>query len=173
MTSEQINPGQWKLSFAEHEAAFIIHMMAQLGRQYQEDTAKMSPALRAYWEGTITRDKSDAKEELTEAQELLTESRAELRSQRLELVENWIQEYELAENRNPWQVEVTGAERDEFVSMLNDRRMMLAFQLGVSEADMEVDPNQIPDESRRHAIFEIDVLGHFILVILGPQIHRP
>jgi hypothetical protein len=173
MTCEKINSGQWLLNFAEHEAAFIIHVLAQLGRQYQEDTSKMSPALRAYWEGTITRGEKDVRAELTDAQEVLTEARAELRSQRLELVESWIREYELAENRDPWPVEVTSAERDEFIAMLNDRRLLLAFQLGVTEADMEVDPNQIPDEARRHAIFEIDVLGHFILVILGPQIHRP
>ncbi len=173
MTSEKINSGQWQLSFAEHEAAFIIHVLAQLGRQYQENPAKMSPALRAYWDGAITRGEKEVQEELTEAQEMLTEARAELRSQRLDLVESWIREYELAESRDPWKVEVTSAERDEFIGMLNDRRLLLAFQLGVTETDMEVDPNQIADEARRHAIFEIDVLGHFILVILGPQIHRP
>ena len=173
MTCEPINPGQWQLNFAEHEAAFIVHVLAQLGRQYQENPAKMSPALRAYWEGTITRGEKDVQTELTEAQEMLTEARAELRSQRQELVEDWIREYELAENRDPWQVDVTSAERDEFVAMLNDRRLMLAFQLGVTESDMDIDPNKIADETRRHTIFEIDVLGHFIMTILGPQIHRP
>ena len=173
MTSEQIDPENWRLSFPEHEAAFIIHILARLGRQYQETPEEMSPALRAYWEGNITRGDAAVKEELTEAQEILSEARAELRSQRLDLVENWIQEYELAENRDPWQVEVTSAERDEFIAMLNDRRLILAFEIGVTEADMEKDPGQISEEARRHAILEIDVLGHFILVMLGPQIHRP
>jgi hypothetical protein len=170
MTCEQIEPGQWRLSFAEPEARFIIHVLAQLGRLYQQDAAQMSPALRAYWQGNIGQGKGP---ELQESQEVLSEARAELRSERLSLVENWIQEFEIAEEREPWLVEVTGAERDEFVAMLNDRRMMLAIELGITERDMEMEPGDIADEARRQSIFEIDVLGHFILITLGPQIHRP
>jgi len=173
MTSEQINPGQWCLSFAEHEAAFIIHILAQLGRQYQEDPAKMSPGARAYWAGCISRGAAKDDEELKDAQEILAETRSELRSQRLDLVENWIREYELAENRDPWRVEVTDAERDEFVSMLNDRRLLRALEIGVTETEMEADPVQIPEDFRRQAILEIDFLGLFIMTILGPQMHRP
>jgi len=176
MTTEQIDPENWRLTFPEHEAAFIINVLARLGRQYQEDPKEMSPGLRAFWDGNITKGTAaNPKElgELADAQQLLVEARTELRSQRLNLVENWIQEYELAETRDPWQVEVSSAERDELIAMLNDRRLLLAFHIGVTESDMEKDPSHIPDEARRHAILEIDVLGHFILVMLGPQIHRP
>jgi len=176
MTTEQIDSEHWRLSFDEHEAAFIVTVLARLGRQYQDDPKNMSPALRAFWDGRITKGEATSpkeQEELADAQELLAESRSELRSQRLSLIENWIQEYELAENRNPWQVELTNAERDEFIAMLNDRRLLLAFSIGVTEADMDSDPRQIPEEARRHAIMEIDFLGHFMLVMLGPQIHRP
>jgi hypothetical protein len=38
---------------------------------------------------------------------------------------------------------------------------------------MEADLGQIANETRRAGILEIDVLGHFILVMLGPQIYRP
>ena len=113
------------------------------------------------------------KNELKEAQEVLSEARAELRSERQALVENWIRDYELAEERDPWKVEISSAERDEFVAMLNDRRLLLALELGITEQDMEADPGQISEEARRSAILEIDVLGHFILVTLGPQIYRP
>ena len=57
--------------------------------------------------------------------------------------------------------------------MLNDRRMLTALELGISEKEMEADPGQIPNEARRAGILEIDVLGHFILVMIGPQIYRP
>ncbi len=173
MTCDQLDSENWRLSFPEHEAGFIINVLARLGRQYQADPERMSPALRAYWDGSITKGEEGTKAELKDSQEVLSEARAELRSQRLGLVENWIQEYELAENRDPWQVEVSTAERDEFISMLNDRRLHLAFEIGVTEQDMEKDPSQISEEARRHAILEIDILGHFILVMLGPQIHRP
>ena len=104
---------------------------------------------------------------------MLAEARSELRGERLALVENWLRDYELSEERDPWKVEITTAERDDFVAMLNDRRMLIAAELGVTELDMEADLSQIANEARRTGILEIDVLGHFILVMLGPQIYRP
>jgi hypothetical protein len=173
MISEQLSPDVWQLSFNEPEAAFVINVLARLGKSYQADMAEMSPALRAYWQGAIAKGEAAQKEDMRESQEVLADARAELRSERLALVENWMREFELAEDRDPWKVELSSAERDEFISMLNDRRMMLAFELGVTEADMEADPSKMTDEARRVGILEIDVLGHFILVMLGPQIHRP
>ena len=173
MNSEQIEAGQWRLSFAEHEAAFLVHVLTRLGQHYQEDIAELPPAQRAYWEGRITRNKISEKNDLKESQEMLSEARAELRSDRLALVETWLREFELAEERDPWTVEISAAERDEFVSMLNDRRLLLALELGITEHDMDAQPSQISSEARRAAILEIDVLGHFIMVTLGPQMHRP
>ena len=173
MICEPIDPGQWRLSFTEPEAGFIIHVLARLGKHYQEDVARMPPVLRAYWQGTITRGGGAGKDDLKEAQEVLAEARAELRAERLALVENWMREFELAEERDPWKVEISGAERDEFAAMLNDRRMLTALELGITEQEMEADPGKISNEARRAGILEIDVLGHFILVMLGPQIYRP
>ena len=173
MTCEQINPELWRLLFAEHEAAFIIHVMAQLGRHYQEDISQMPPALRAYWEGHITGGETTDPDDLREEQQALTEARADLRSERTALVETWIREYELARKRDPWEVNLTGAERDEFIALLNDRRMQIALDLGITQTDMEAEPAGISEERRRHGILEIDVLGHIILVMLGPQIYRP
>ena len=173
MICEEIDPGYWRLSFAEPEAVFIINVLAQLGRHYQEDVEKLPPALRTYWQGTLASGESAEAEDLKESQEMLAESRAELRSDRLALVENWIREFEMAESRDPWKVDISSAERDEFVAMLNDRRMLVALQAGVTEHDMEVDPARIPDELRRQAVWEIDMLGYFLLMTLGPQIYRP
>jgi hypothetical protein len=173
MTCELIEPGRWRLSFTGPEAGFILNVLARLGKNYQENISRMPPALRAYWQGTISRDGAADKEGLKESQEVLAEARAELRSERLALVENWMREFELAEERDPWKVEISASERDEFVSMLNDRRMLLALENGITEEDMEADPHAITDEARRAIVLEIDVLGHFILVMLGPQIYRP
>jgi hypothetical protein len=173
MTCEPIAPDQWRLSFTEPEAGFLVNVLARLGKHYQEDVARMPPALRAYWQGTISRGGVTGQDDLKESQEVLAEARAELRAERLALVENWMRDFELAEQRDPWKVEISGAERDEFIAMLNDRRMFLALELGITEEDMEAAPNQIPHEARRVSILEIDVLGHFILVMLGPQIYRP
>jgi hypothetical protein len=173
MTCDRIDSQNWRLSFPEPEAVFIINILARLGRHYQENVAQMSPALRAYWQGPLARGEVKDKAALKESEEVLAEGRAELRSERLGLVENWIREFEIAETREPWAVEVTHEERDEFIAMLNDRRLLLAFELGITEEEMTKDPNEIAEEARRHAILEIDILGHFILVMLGPQIYRP
>ena len=173
MTCEQIDSGHWRLSFREPETAFLISILARLGKHYQEDVAHMPPALRAYWQGSITRNGVADEEDLKDSQEVLAEARAELRAERLALVETWMREFELTEERDPWRVEISSAERDEFVSMLNDRRMLLALELGITEEDMETDLSQISNETRRTGVLEIDVLGHFILVMLGPQIYRP
>jgi len=173
MTCEPTEPGHWRLTFPEPEGAFIINVLARMARHYQENVSELPPALRGYWQGKIASGKSADAEELKESQETLAEARAELRSERLTLAENWVREFELAEKRDPWNVEISSAERDEFVSMLNDRRMLLALEIGITEGDMEAAPEEISSEKRRHTILEIDVLGHFILVTLGPQIYRP
>jgi hypothetical protein len=172
MTCEQISPERWRLSFAEPEGAFIVNVLARLRSHYQEDPAQWTPALRAFWQGSISDGREPLSAELEDAQELLAEARTELRSERLQLVENWIRDFELAEDRQPWQVEISATEKDEFVAMLNDRRLTLALELGISDTEMESDPSLISEETRRSAVLEIDVLGHFILVTLGPQIYR-
>jgi hypothetical protein len=171
MNCEQLAPGQWQLSFSEPEAHFIINVLARLGKHYQEDVARMPAALRAYWQGNITRGPN--KNDLKESQEVLAEARTELRAERLGLVETWLREFELTDEHDPWQVEVSSAERDEFVAMLNDRRLLLSLELGITETEMEMDLGRISDEARRAGILEIDVLGHIILVMLGRQIYRP
>jgi len=172
MTCEPIAPGKWRLSFNEPEGMFLMNVLARLGKQYQADVSRMPPALRAYWQGPITRGGA-GREDMSDAQEVLAEARTELRAERLALVETWMREFEMTEERDPWKVELSDAERDEFIAMVNDRRMLVAMELGVTEEDMEADPSQFSNEARRAGIFEIDVLGHFILVMLGPQIYRP
>jgi hypothetical protein len=173
MTCEQIEPGQWRLAFSEPETEFILNILARLGRHYQEDITRLPPALRAYWQGTMTRSDVAPTSEVREIQGDLAEARAELRSERLALVENWMREYEISEQHDPWRVDLTSAERDEFLAMLNDRRMMLALEMGITEDDMEADLGQVANDSRRAGILEIDLLGHWILIMLGPQIYRP
>ena len=172
MTCDQVDPGHWRLTFTEPETEFVLSTLARLARQYQDDVSKMPPALRAYWQGVISSNPGEPTKEVRELQDDLAEARTELRSERLALIENWMREYELAEERDPWPVDLTTTERDEFIAMLNDRRMALALELSITEEDMESDLAQIPNDGRRAAILEIDVLGHFILVMLGPQIYR-
>ena len=86
---------------------FLLHVLARMGKHYQEDVTRcLPPMLRAYWTGSISRDRAIG-EDLKESQEVLAEARTELRAERLALVESWMREYELAEARDPWQVEIS------------------------------------------------------------------
>ncbi len=51
--------------------------------------------------------------------------------------------------------------------------MLLSLDAGITEHDMEADLSQMSNDARRASILEIDLLGHFILVMLGSQIYRP
>jgi hypothetical protein len=168
MTCEPIDATRWRLTFAEPEAAFLMNVLARLARHYREDVAGVSPGLRAFWQNGISTHVADSSSE--ESREVLSESRADLRAERRALAESWLRDFELAEE--PWVMEMTHAERDEFVAMLNDRRLVLAVESGVANEERPADGKFTLDD-RRAAILEIDVLGHFIMVLLGPQIFRP
>jgi hypothetical protein len=173
MTCEPLDDGRWRLTFEEPEAAFLMNVLARLARHYREDLGQVSPGLRTFWKtgaSVAAADQAAKGTEAEESREVLAESRAELRSERLALAESWLRDFELAEE--PWEMEMTGAERDEFVAMLNDRRLILAVESGVTREE-HLPPLKGAIDERRAAILEIDVLGHFIMVLLGPQIYRP
>jgi hypothetical protein len=173
MTCQPLDAERWRLTFPEPEGYFIISVLARLARHYKQDVAELPPSQRAFWQGSLTTKKPKPGSDLAESQDVLSEARAELRSERQALAENWVRDFELAENRNPWTVDITTSERDEFVAMLNDRRLLLGLELGLTEGEMETSLGEITDEQRRAAVLEIDVLGHFIMVTLGPQFNRP
>jgi hypothetical protein len=173
MICEPLAPGRWRLILGEPEAAFLMNVLARLARHYRDDPADLSPALRAFWQTGASVPESMPKPdggEAGESRDVLAESRPDLRSERRELAESWLRDFELAEE--PWSFEMTTAERDEFVSMLNDRRLVLALEAGIMQEEHLSHGAKALDD-RRSAIMEIDVLGHFIMILLGPQISRP
>jgi hypothetical protein len=179
MISEVLEGSRWRFTFSEPEAYFIISIMARLAGHYREDVSQLPPAQRDFWlgkgslpPGTLP-PAGAANEELASAEELLAESRLELRPERLNLAENWVREFETAEKHDPWSIELSASERDDFLAMVNDRRLLVALEHGITEVEMDADPGEIEDDARRAAIFEIYFLGRFIFSALGPQIYRP
>jgi hypothetical protein len=167
MTSEQIDAGRWRLSFSEPESVFLMNVLARQARHYEEDLADLPPAQRTFWQNGSTAPETGPDGD--ESREVLAEARAELRSERRMLAESWVREFEIAEQRDPWVVELTTEERDEFIAMLNDRRLLLGLEIGMLNPG---ETTAVPEDVRRVTLMEIDVLGHFIMVTLGPQIYR-
>ena len=175
MTCEALGENRWRLVFPEPEALFFVNVLARLREHYAQSVADLPPAQRTFWKESHSPEltgpvaEAAAKDEET----VLADARAELRSQRLVLAENWVQDFELADSRDPWTVELADGDRDEFVAMLNDRRLLLALEIGLNEADLARGPETFrANDARTAALLEIDLLGHFIMVILGPQTYR-
>ena len=177
MFCEPISPSRWRLVLPEPEALLFVSILANLARHYRQNLGELPPAVRAYWKGTVSRELTGPLPAETdpkgEPEPVLSEARLELRSERAALAEKWVREYEIAESRDPWKVELDAQERDDVVAMLNDRRLVVALEIGLTDREHEIDPYKMADESRRGAIMEIDLLGHVIMVILGPQIYHP
>jgi hypothetical protein len=181
MICKALESDRWRLSFPEPEAYFVVNVLAQLAGHYRHDVAQLPPTQRAYWlgkgslpPGTMTPSGTGPEpRELQSAEEILADTRLDIRSERLVLAENWVREFKAAKDRDPWIVEISSAERDEFLAMINDRRLLVALEHGITESDMDADPSQIENEDRRAAIFEIYFLGRFIFAIIGPQFHHP
>ncbi|HUB66797.1 MAG TPA: hypothetical protein VL981_04865 [Candidatus Methylacidiphilales bacterium] len=175
MTCENLESGCWRLGFSEPEAYFLVNVMAQLASHYREDVAQLSPPQRAYWlgRGNLPPGTMPRQSEVQSAEELLAGARLELRSERLALAEKFLREFKAAGKHDPWNIDLDSAERDEFLAMINDRRLLLALDHGIAETDMDTDPSQIENEARRAAIFEIYFLGRFIFATIGPQLYRP
>ena len=175
MICKALESDRWRLTFSEPEAYFVVNVLAQLAGHYRQDVAQLPPTQRAYWlgKGSLPADTLPEPRELRSAEELLAESRLDLRSERLDLAENWIRAFKATGERAPWILEISSTERDEFLAMINDRRLLVALEHGITESEMDADPNQIENEERRTAIYEIYFLGHFIFAVIGPQFHRP
>ena len=121
-----------------------------------------------------TRGDARGNEDLKESQEVLAEARAELRSERLALAENWMRELRTGRGARP----VAGRNLHRGAGRIRGDAQRSPDDAGPGDRHHRGRHGGRPrprfrNEARRAAILEIDVLGHFILVMLGPQIYRP
>lgn len=171
MTCVPLGRERWRLEFSESESLFLATILSQLAHHYRQDLDDLPEALQEYWREPESADPAD--EDKEGSREILSEMRQELRSERLVLVENWLRNYEEAGKHDPWTVELNLAEKDDFIAMLNDRRLLLARQFELVEKDVEQESEEKMSEDRRVALWEINILGHLIFVLIGPQIYQP
>lgn len=147
----------WALSFNEAEGLLLAGAFRQLARHYAVNVEELPERLKAYWTGRMSADPR-VNEQLADEREVLAEERKLWRSERLVWIEGRLKDYPAGK---PWRFTVDPAELETLLSVLNDRRLTLAVEHAVTEAEMDTDPEEVTDEARRHVLWEIHLLAIF------------
>jgi hypothetical protein len=170
MTSETTPNGQVKFTFAKDDAPIFLDLLNQLLETYQ-GTPKTPGAIK-YWAGQISMTKPTDDNGLQDAQEILEESRLELRSERADLAKGWLDRFKMNLGHDPHVFDLKPDEREEFVAMLNDRRLIIALEAKLTEAEIETrKTGQLP-LPKRMALREVNHLGVLIFMTIGEQFER-
>jgi hypothetical protein len=147
----------WALSFNEAEALLLVGALRQLAKHYTVKVEDLPSRLQEYWVGRLSAN-TQIEEDLSEEREALAEERKLWRSERLVWIEEQLKQYPVGK---PWLVTVDAAGLETLLCVINDRRLLLAVDHAVTEAEMDMDPEALADEARRHVLWEIHLLAIF------------
>jgi hypothetical protein len=141
----------------------LANALRQLSQHYEVKIEDLPERLRTYWQGRVSSGQGDG-EALQEEQELLEGERAAWRSERHAMIQQWLGGYQAG---RAWQLALAEPELDVFVAIINDRRLILSVEFGVTDADMDRDPEDVPHDRRRQVLWEIHLLALFLERILA------
>jgi hypothetical protein len=165
MMSESMPGGKLRFTLTRDEGLYFQALLVRLSDSYENP----KEATRAYWEGRISVTKPNEENGLEDAQEMLKESRGELRSERSELCKSWLVRLQNSAKMEIMTFDLKPNERDEFVAILNDRRLGLALETGLWEAEMQTTKVSELAPPKRAAVTEVDRLAKWISAVIGPQ----
>lgn len=154
--SQDPDSSQWRIEFNPSEALLVFHSFQQMAEQYRLSVEDLPPALQDYWRGRIS--ESGNPEELSEARHQLEEERIAWRGERLPLVERWIADYRRSGIAREWTLVLSRDEVENVMIIWNDRRLTLATEHELTETLMDLD--EVADESLRHVLLEVELLGN-------------
>jgi hypothetical protein len=152
------SPDGWALALTPQEAVVLAISMDELIQHYRIDPENLSRRLKDFWNGRISARPGDAALLEDEAEHLKAE-RFGWRSERLIRLEKWLATFPRAEEQ-PWTLLLSTDDFEEFLCILNDRRLLLAVEHNVTEADMDTDPAYVRDEIKARALWEIHMLAY-------------
>jgi hypothetical protein len=143
------------------EAVYVLNCLNALLRHYQTPPELWNERERQFWSAEVVQETDDSKGG-QEATENLQEEKNLWRSERTELLQKWLG----SEQTDPpnFTFAVLPEEIDPLVSILNERRLLLAALYAVDESKMELDLENIPDRHEREALIEIHILGSVLEV---------
>jgi hypothetical protein len=154
-----ITPTAWSLNLDVPQAHLLAHSLGAIAHAYAAPPENLAPAVQAYFRGSITSAADIG--ELAQAQEDLELERAQWRSERLAKISRWRDQLRKGlELQHPRLLLVT-EDVPVFLAVLNDRRLVLAAEGGVTEEIMNADPQELEDEDLQRKIWEIHLLAYF------------
>ncbi len=150
--------GELVLEFEGAERELLLLALAALKDDYEADYDSLPDVQRRYWDGTLTVSQGP---DLAEAAADLKDARLGWRSDRLRALERWLgPESGLAGNDDLFVLPADDIEQ--FLSVLNDRRLLLAAVHAVNDGKMEENPADVEDKDLQRALWEI----HFLAFVM-------
>ncbi|WP_018291549.1 DUF2017 family protein [Verrucomicrobium sp. 3C] len=144
--------------FEPAEREILLASFLELRKHYQTEFSQLPEELQQYWRGTMSRGEED--EAILSAAEELEVERLSWRSERLALLDKWLAPDSPLQNPSETSLTLSPGEVDEFLSMLNDRRLTIAVAEGIAEEQMDWDPLSVGSRDLQRALWEIHFLAY-------------
>ena len=152
------NQNEIVFRFEAAEREILLSSLLELRNHYQTDVSQLPEALQRHWRGTVSRGEED--EEIPGAAEELEAERLGWRPERLALLQTWLAPDSPLQNPAQASLRLSRGEVDEFLSMLNDRRLTLAITQGITEEQMDWNPLTVRSRDLQRALWEIHFLAY-------------
>jgi hypothetical protein len=149
----------WSLNLDVPQAHLLAHSLGGIVDVYRSPLENLAPMVQDYLRGRIAPDTATA--DLTEAQEVLEAEKSIWRSDRLAKVIRWMGQLRKGLELQKPQLLLLKEDVPVFLAVLNDRRLVLAAEGGVTEEIMNADPQELEDEDLQRKIWEIHLLAYF------------
>ncbi|QSR84864.1 DUF2017 family protein [Methylacidimicrobium sp. B4] len=147
--------------FEPGEREILVSSLLELRKHYQTDLSQMSEAMQSHWRGVLTRGEGfEEDEEIPGGAEELEAERLSWRPERVELLNRWLAPESPLQHAVQPSLRLSQGEVDEFLAMLNDRRITLAVAQGITDEQMEWNPLTVKARDLQRALWEIHFLAY-------------
>jgi hypothetical protein len=146
------------IEFDSAERQIFVQALQSLRAHYQLDEAEVSERAHRYWRGKLFTEEAHDPEDKLMAEEL-AEARWALRAERLNCVEAWLEGEAGLLRGKAGALKLTIPELDQFLKVLNDRRLLLAAEFSLTEELLEEHPQEVASLEVQHALWEVHFLA--------------
>ncbi|CAB4243899.1 conserved protein of unknown function [Methylacidimicrobium sp. AP8] len=155
------HPDAAVLHFDPGEREILVSSLLELRKHYQTDVSQLSEPLQQYWRGVLTRSEGiEDDEEMADGADVLEAERLSWRPERVALLNRWLAPESSLHNPLDPSLRLSRGEIDEFLSMLNDRRLTLAIAQGITDEQMEWNPLMVKSRDLQRSLWEIHFLAY-------------